>query len=105
MSSLWQTVTGFVSRNRTRLVVASVVAIAVTVYVNYSWEDPEEEREANKRNNVRMLAEERRVALRPRNRSRLLLRIRRQFDVATAQFLPTLRVKIVEVVDINGTVR
>ncbi|KAJ1407749.1 Peroxin-3 [Ochromonadaceae sp. CCMP2298] len=105
MSSLWQSVTGFVSRNRSRLVIASVVAIAVTVYVNYPWaEEPEEEseRERNKRSHIRMMADSRQA--RP-NRSRLLLRIRRQFDTATGQFLPTLRVKIVEVVDINGTVR
>ena len=39
------------------------------------------------------------------NKSRLLMRIRRQFDMACAQFIPTLKAKIVEVVDITNAVR
>jgi Peroxin-3 len=41
----------------------------------------------------------------PGDRSRMLLRIRKQFDFAIKQFLPTMRTKILEVVDVSSAIR
>jgi hypothetical protein len=41
----------------------------------------------------------------PENRLRMLLKIRKQFDFAMKQFLPTMRMKILEVVDISTAIR
>ena len=105
---MWQTVSGFVNRNRTKIIVASGIAIGVSAYLYY---DSTLQTEAEKRNEQEdsvepiRLMNENKVAIRNANRARLLLKIRKQFDFAACQFLPTLRAKIVEVVDINGTVR
>jgi hypothetical protein len=44
-------------------------------------------------------------SLTPSQRSKLILRARKQFDLASHQFLSTLRIKIVEVVDVISAVR
>jgi hypothetical protein len=43
--------------------------------------------------------------LEPGNRSRMLLRLRKQYDIALKQFLPTLRAKILEVVDVTSAIK
>lgn len=107
---MWQTlqcVGGFLNKNRTKIIVASVVAVGVAVYMNYN-SDPEEQADdnaviENRTQPIRLLSETR--SNKAANRSRLLLKMKSQFDQTANQFLPTLRVKIVEVVDISGTVR
>lgn len=87
---------------------ASVIAIGVSAYLYYDstlQDDAEQRQESNEKVEPIRLLSENKVAIRNANRARLLQRIRKQFDFAACQFLPTLRVKIVEVVDINGTVR
>lgn len=107
MWSTLQCVGGFLNKNRTKIIVASVVAVGVAVYMNYNSE-PEEEAESstaieNRSPPIRLLSETR--TNKAANRTRLLLKMKSQFDQTANQFLPTLRVKIVEVVDISGTVR
>jgi hypothetical protein len=113
MSSLFNTVVGFVNRNRTKLLVATVVAVGAAAYIHYTWDQgtnsateltDEEIEIENGRRSVRLLSSESQLTKSAR-RTRLLLRVRRQFEVAASQFLPTLRVKIIEVVDINAVVR
>lgn len=110
MWSALQSVGGFVNRNRTKIIVASVIAIGISAYLYYEStsqaETGSDERDEsqNKVEPLRLMNENK-VAIRNANRARLLLKIRKQFDFAACQFLPTLRVKIVEVVDINGTVK
>ena len=43
--------------------------------------------------------------LKPGQRSRMLLRIRKQFDIAIKQFLPTVRLKIATAVDVSSAIR
>jgi hypothetical protein len=104
MWSTIQSIGGIVNRNRTKVAVAAVIAVGVTLYLTYNAE-PEPEAEANVQT-VRQpqLTNESR-AKQAANRSRLLFKVRRQFDTSASQFLPTLRLKIVEVIDINGTVK
>jgi len=108
MWSVLQSIGGFVDRNRTKIIVASVVAVGVTLYLHYNGEleePPKENAELveDRSSSLRLLSESR--TTKAANRSRLLLRMRRQFDQTASQFLPTLRIKIVEVVDISGTVK
>ena len=107
MWSALQCVGGFLNKNRTKIIVASVVAVGVAVYMNYNSEPEEQDESAvaieNRSPPIRLLSETR--SNKAANRSRLLLKMKSQFDQTANQFLPTLRVKIVEVVDISGTVR
>lgn len=108
MWSALQSIGGFVDRNRTKIIVASVVAVGVTLYLHYSGEleePPKENAELveDRSTSLRLLSETR--TTKAANRSRLLLRMRKQFDQTASQFLPTLRIKIVAVVDISGTVK
>lgn len=98
MWSALNSIGGLISRNKTKIALASVIAIAVTVYINYDSSDSEVE----KQKTIKLLEEP--SQSRPGTRSRLLLRIRTQFDFACRQFLPTLKTKVCEAVDINGTV-
>lgn len=107
MWSALQTVGGFVNRNRTKIIVASAVAVGVGLYLHFTTE-PEEKDDStmmveDNTRSIRLLSENR--SEKAANRTRLLIRMRKQFDQTASQFLPTLRIKIVEVVDISGTVR
>ena len=107
MWSTIQSIGGFVNRNRNKLLVASVVAIGVTLYLNYNGETVEDEDKHDPQletvQRLRLANESN--SMKAANRTKLLFKIRRQFDTSVNQFIPTLRVKIVEVIDINGTVR
>lgn len=108
MWSVLQSVGGFVDRNRTKIIVASAIAIGVSVYLYYDstvQAEAESRTESQQKDEPLRLMNDNKVAIRNANRARLLVKIRKQFDFAACQFLPTLRVKIVEVVDINGTVK
>ena len=107
MWSTIQSIGGFVNRNRNKLLVASVVAIGVTLYLNYNGETVEDEDKHDPQletvQRLRLANESN--SMKAANRTKLLFKIRRQFDTSVNQFIPTLRVKIVDVIDINGTVR
>ncbi len=106
---------GFLHKNRNKLVIASIIAISVAVVVHYNSSSTEDNLILNSEeivnenissNDDELIEREKpNRKMSPVNRSRLLLRIRRQFDIASQHFMPTLRIKIIEVVDINGTVR
>ncbi len=111
-----KTIGGFLHKNRNKILIASVVAVSVAVYMHYSGSEGElapnalendEDSDKDSTNEGEKgkgpVANEQQMS--PGNRARVLLRIRRQFDMAAQHFLPTIRIKIVEVVDINGTVR
>jgi hypothetical protein len=105
---MWSTLNsigGFVNRNRTKILVASVIAIGVTLYLSYNTEEPEPEKAPALENTSPLRLADESTAAKAANRTRLLFKIRRQFDSTASQFLPTLRIKIVEVIDINGTVK
>lgn len=91
------------NRNRTKIAVAAVIAVGVTLYLTYNSE-PESEAAAVETTRPLQLVSESK-AKQAANRTRLLFKVRRQFDTSASQFLPTLRIKIVEVIDINGTVK
>ena len=107
MWSTIQSIGGFVNRNRNKLLVASVVAIGVTLYLNYNGETVEDEDKHDPQLETvqRLRLANETNSMKASNRTKLLFKIRRQFDTSVNQFIPTLRVKIVEVIDINGTVR
>jgi hypothetical protein len=102
MWSTIQSIGGFVNRNRTKVAVAAVIAVGVTLYLTYK---PEPQAEANVQTVRQPQLTNESKAKQAANRSRLLFKVRRQFDTSASQFLPTLRLKIVEVIDINGTVK
>ena len=107
MWSTIQSIGGFVNRNRNKLLVASVVAIGVTLYLNYNGETVEDEDKHDPQLETvqRLRLANETNSMKASNRTKLLFKIRRQFDTSVNQFIPTLRVKIVDVIDINGTVR
>ena len=108
MWSTLQTLGGFISRNRTKIAVASVIAIGVTLYLAYTAEpEAEGQRERvedEERAPTLKFSDESSISV-AASRKRLLFKASRQFDTTASQFLPTLRVKVVEVIDINGTVK
>lgn len=104
----------FLVRNRRRIALTSIVAIVLALLVAYydSW-DPWTIFGGTRRRSRRELASEQRVGRerallvqeRTGQRPRLLLRIRRQYDTSCRHFLPTLKKKIHETVDISATVK
>jgi hypothetical protein len=94
----------FLQKHKGKLAIAAIVAIACTVYVNYSSGDNVQQNDEDEKNTTKVKS----LSISDMNkeaRIRILFRIKKQFDVAAQQFLPTLRTKIVEVVDINGTLK
>lgn len=112
-SEMWSNISetgNFIWRHRSKVAIAAVLAIATAAYVHYSTStahaemlqfhngndhDSTSEKE-RKRNHLQLSSTE---------KSKLLLRARRQYDAAIQYFLSTLKSKIVEVVDINSSVR
>lgn len=104
MWSTLQSIGGFINRNRTKIAVATVIAVGVTLYLTYNSE-PEQIEEAEAQEFRPLQVGNESKAKKAANRTRLLFKARRQFDTSASQFLPTLRTKIIEVIDINGTVK
>ncbi len=113
----FKAVGGFLNRNRNKILIASVVAISVAIYMHYNSneellanntnENDVEEESLDDDNNdgVKKRTESPLQINSPGNKARILLRLRREFDITAQCFLPTLRTKIMEVVDINESVR
>ena len=112
----------FLHKHRNKLLAASAIAGITAAVVYYLLDPAEEETEEDeiidetdyigsssrfRRKNGNALEHLNPAAMQGRagNKSRLLLRIRKQYETALQQFMPTLKSKIKEVVDINGTVR
>lgn len=116
MFSWVQSIPSFLVRNRNRVALASIVAVVVAICLSYYQFNPlprllnqaEETSEGGATSTEGQRSSK--VAVndwgrRGHQRARLLLRVRRQFDLACKHFLPTLRKKIFEFIDINATVR
>jgi hypothetical protein len=97
----------FIWNHRGKLIASTALAIIGTAYYwykssnsdkdkkeNFELHDIYEKDEKNEKKNSQ------KVGL----KSRLLLRVRRHFDIAGRQFFPTLRIKVVEVVDISNAI-
>lgn len=113
----------FLYRHKNKLAVAAIVAIGTAIYYSYSSnnshnsindfddiDEDEYEYEPNQRRQraVRNIASRHVVqdsAIKSGMRSKYMLRIRKQFDSYAKQFLPTLRIKIKEVVDVSSAIR
>ena len=115
LSSWANNIGGFLNRNKGRIAIVAAVAIAVTAYYHYSSSPNSEEDRKNEfinEDSEKLLDDSKSKSTSEietdetasRN-NKLLINIRQQFDTAALQFLPTLRLKIFEVVDIEMTVR
>lgn len=102
----------FLQRNRGRVALTAVIAIIVAISLqNFPLFQPrrrvtEEEPldDFNNRRRVNQTDTNRQRITRVGQRSRLIIRIRRQFDATSKQFIPILRRKIIEHIDISHTV-
>ena len=90
-------------KHRNKIAVGGAVCAAgLVIYYSLSNKATETEDER------KILAEVKRRSQsvrRPGDRSRMLLRIRKQFDFAIRQFLPTMHTRILEVVDVSSAIR
>ncbi|RYH13662.1 hypothetical protein EON65_35100 [archaeon] len=117
VSRLLRNVGSFLFNYRNRIVIASIIAILVAILISYydTWNPLKLFQHHSNERRRRVIGSESSLTARdkaivgqvpsPGNRSRLLLRIRRQFDISCRHFLPTLRKKIIDTVDLNGTVK
>jgi hypothetical protein len=103
----------FLHRNRGRVALTAIIAIIVAISLqNFPLfeprrrvaEEPLDDFENNRRRGNQIEAN-RQANARLGHRSRLLIRVRRQFDTTSKQFIPILRRKIVEHIDIGHTVQ
>ena len=119
----------FIYRHKNKIAIASIVAIGTAIYYSYNKsnriinnnidEEHLEEEEGDEyeffnprlrqRSLVRNSTSSRHIVqdsgIKAGMRSKYMLRIRKQFDSYAKQFLPTLRIKIKEVVDVSSAVR
>lgn len=99
---------GFVNRNRTRFAVAAVIGIILGVYVHYNARPKMlngEVKERRKRKSMNLVRSGTSQYNRTGMKARLLLKIRKQFDQACKFFVPTLRKRVFDLVDITQSVR
>lgn len=96
----------FINRYRARLAIAAIFAIVAAVYYNY-YHAPKlltegvTPNERKKKSVVALRSSTNKTGL----KARLLVRIRKQFDISCRIFLPTLRKSIFDLVDITQSVR
>jgi hypothetical protein len=93
----------FLWRHRRKVMVGGVVCAAgLVAYSLYTSSRPknEEEREAQP---VRAASTP--SVMKPANQPRMLRRLRKQYEIALRQFLPTLRIRILEVVDVSSAIK
>lgn len=104
MSGFWENTRQFVNRHRAKLIGALVVGIGGLVY--YNWSSQKEEDLT--REEIMVAAESQSSAKKsdvtPTQRSRVLLQVRKQFEVHAMVYLPLLRSSISDVVDISHAV-
>jgi hypothetical protein len=104
-----QSILNFIRRNPGKLGLIAFISIIVSIYLKYFIRNPlvtnEESRERNDPLSYSQRKTNQRILSKSTNRSRLLLRVRRQFDLACRSFLPTLKKKIFEIVDMNQTIQ
>ena len=89
------------------LVGGAICAAGYAAYQHYFPAPPKlkEDEEEIRIATVNNMTSTHRDLLKPGQRSRMLLRIRKQFDIAIKQFLPTVRLKIATAVDVSSAIR
>lgn len=101
-------------KHRNKIALGGVVCAAgIALYTYYNTTSNDKEKEEKEEQNRRFLLSELENngrenlynSNKPANRSRMLLKIRKQFDFAIRQFLPTMRNRIIEVVDVSSAIR
>jgi hypothetical protein len=108
-----QSILAFIKRNPAKIGILAIISIVVSVYLKYSTRFPlltngHEYSSVILNNSLNNDGDQRktnRTVLKSAHRSRILLRIRKQFDLACRSFLPTLKKKIMDAIDINHTIR
>jgi len=102
----------FVSRHRTKLIVTTAVVTAATAIYWYNSSSIDNDVDSNnslleelhaKKHAIKLISESQQS--RACNRSRIIWRIRKQYDIALVKLLSTLRLRIIDIIDIQGTVR
>lgn len=109
---------GFINRNRTKLIIATVALTTIgTVYYIYNNtsnqiqedhidQDCDQDKYKNDRyqqHSIQLLSSSHQSKL--CNRSRIIWKIRKQYDSAINKLLITFKLKIIELIDIQSTVR
>lgn len=105
---MFQSVSNFAWRNRGKLTIALAVSIGVAAYATYTSYSSTSPQSDNSQAMAlpSSASESSRSSLKSKTKSRtLLFRIRRQYEVICAQFLATLRGKIIDIVDISAAIR
>eukprot|EP01038_Epipyxis_sp_PR26KG_P011035 gene11035-14817_t len=103
----------FLNRNRGKvLLTTTAIAIGLTIYWQYTANETsdntsnnEEERNAISNSMDEIKNRKNLNETDKKNRIRILMSIQKQFDIAARHFLPSLRLKIVEMIDINSTIK
>lgn len=110
----------FIKRNPVKLGIFAVISLILAVFYQYSIKNPlltssthessssstsQTDRDGFGWGGKSKKAVNNNKMMKNAQRSRLLLRIRKQFDLACKSFLPTLRRRIFETIDINNTIR
>jgi hypothetical protein len=96
---------------RNKIFLTSVLAVILAIIVSYyeTWNPLLMMPQQSKRRGNKLMTVMNNQSIIPSmstgNRSRVLLRLRRQYDSSCRHFLPTLRKKIFAIVDINATVK
>ena len=97
----------FIWNHRGKLIASTALAIIGTAYYWYTSSNSDKDKKENfelhdiyEKDEKNEKKNSQKVGL----KSRLLLRVRRHFDIAGRQFFPTLRIKVVEVVDISNAI-
>ena len=97
----------FIWKHKNKLVVGAVVISAGYGIYRYYTDKSSEKMDDISSNPADQLTpiSDTGILMKPANRTRMLLRIRKQFDIAIKQFLPTMRLKVLEVVDVSSAIR
>ena len=92
-------------KHRNKVAVGGAVcAAAIAVYAYYSVSNKTSETEEENLLHADIMRRNA-IVKKPGDRSRMLLRIRKQFDFAIRQFLPTMHTRVLEVVDVSSSIR
>ena len=99
----------FIWKHKNKILIGGAICAAgYAAYQHYFPVPPklqEDEEEEKRIATVNNMTSGHRDLLKPGQRSRMLLRIRKQFDIAIKQFLPTVRLKIATAVDVSSAIR
>ena len=98
---MWRNVKEFVWNNRAKIAATAVVAVGVTLYATYTTSNKPVYARGSSQDNKN----EKNTIKPSMMRSRLLLRLRKMFEVNALKIFPTLNVCINKIVDIDSALR